>query len=164
MVHDRQYILFGKCSLAAIFISLIGYGLWTAPSAVALPAPPTTQNALNSDPPIATTSSTESTATSKPALSKEKRRQLIAEAERLFWGVVIFFVLIIAASAIIVFTRVYRTYLIRDSKTPTPDDDVWQMHRLPKELRSAYGLSDDEPRDPDNRDDDDINPPDIKNN
>jgi hypothetical protein len=51
-----------------------------------------------------------------------------------FWAVVLLLILLVAAGVIIRFSRRYRAYLMGGRPLPpTPDGDVWQMHRLPDE-------------------------------
>lgn len=51
----------------------------------------------------------------------------------LFWGVIIFFVFLVAALAIVRFSERYRRYLAGRTNPPTPSEDVWKMHKLPKD-------------------------------
>lgn len=54
-----------------------------------------------------------------------------AWSQVLGWGFLLVLGFLVAASAIIVFSRRYLAYLSRGVKAPTPDGDVWSMHRLP---------------------------------
>ncbi|GJQ25848.1 MAG: hypothetical protein HBSAPP02_08800 [Phycisphaerae bacterium] len=55
------------------------------------------------------------------------------------WSVVLLLVFCVGAAAVVHFSRRYRTYLLRERSQPTPDDDVWAMHRLPPERPSGEG-------------------------
>ena len=54
-------------------------------------------------------------------------------SESLLWISVLLLILFVGIGAIIVFSRRYRAYLLVGDRKPTPDTDVWSMHRLPQE-------------------------------
>ncbi|MFQ5424347.1 MAG: hypothetical protein ACE5F9_10255 [Phycisphaerae bacterium] len=64
-------------------------------------------------------------------------------------GATLVVVLVATSIAIIVFSRNFRRYLMRRAPQPTPNDDVWQMHKLPEELDEGAatdaGAPDDDP-------------------
>jgi len=86
-----------------------------------------------------------SIATSQPtsnpadALKKDPRYQRWRVS--LTWGLIILITFVTAAAAIIVFSRGFRRWVVRDEKRPTADDDVWAMHKSPD-------LPDDDDADP----------------
>jgi len=47
------------------------------------------------------------------------------------WGLVILIMFVTAAAAIVVFSRRFRRWIGREKKVPTPDEDVWAMHKPP---------------------------------
>lgn len=54
------------------------------------------------------------------------------------WGTVLLVLLITCSAAIIIFSRRYKTYLVHGERTPTPNEDVWAMHRVPEELNDEW--------------------------
>lgn len=54
--------------------------------------------------------------------------------EVLGWGVVLVLAFVFAALTICVFSRRFRTYLFRGTRTPTSSEDAWSMHKLPEPL------------------------------
>lgn len=60
-------------------------------------------------------------------------------SESLLWIAIVLLVLVVSASAIVVFSRRFRSFLLRGKRKPTPNSDVWSMHQLPEELRIDDG-------------------------
>ena len=50
------------------------------------------------------------------------------------WGLVILITFLTAAAAIVVFSRRFQRWIVRERKRPTPDGDVWAMHKIPDEM------------------------------
>ena len=59
-------------------------------------------------------------------------------SESLLWIAILLLILFVGVGAIIVFTRRFRAYLLVGDRKPTPDTDVWSMHRLPQEDDRDY--------------------------
>lgn len=71
--------------------------------------------------------------TSRPAdLAHDPR--MIRWQQTIFWSAVVLLVFLIAAWAILRFSVRFRSYVLRDKSPPTPSDDVWSMHRVPKNV------------------------------
>jgi hypothetical protein len=86
--------------------------------------------------PVSSAQTTETIQTSQKAPDESDRAsaaQLMKWREMLLWGVVILIVLVVGVGALVRFSRGYKTFLVRGGAKPTPSEDVWSMHRLPKD-------------------------------
>lgn len=81
-------------------------------------------------------------ATTQPSDSPSKRESLLHWRQVFFWSVVLLLIFFIAAAVIIRFSLRYRAYLFREKPPPTPNEDVWRMHRVPEQ-----DVQEGEPRD-----------------
>ncbi|MCA9255543.1 MAG: hypothetical protein KDA33_07885 [Phycisphaerales bacterium] len=70
--------------------------------------------------------------TSSPAEALKKDPRYQRWRVSLTWGLIILITFVTAAAAIIVFSRGFRRWIVREQKQPTADDDVWAMHRSPE--------------------------------
>jgi len=70
-------------------------------------------------------------ATRPAALDDDPR--VIRWSQTFFWAIVLLFVFLIAAWVIVRFSLRFRRYVLGGHSPPTPDSDVWKMHKLPEE-------------------------------
>lgn len=82
--------------------------------------------------------------TSRPAdLAHDPR--MIRWQQSVFWAALLLILFLMATWALSRFSARFRTYLLREKGPPTPSDDLWAMHRLPKEVDAPDGPSEDPP-------------------
>jgi len=72
-------------------------------------------------------------AASRPVASAPVSRivRVASLREAFLWGFVLFLVFLVGAGVIIRFSVRYRGVILSKPRVPTPDADVWKMHRLP---------------------------------
>jgi hypothetical protein len=63
------------------------------------------------------------------ATSRDAR--MVQWTTALFLGIILLLIFVVAAVAIVHFSRRYRQFLLRQKSSPTPSDDVWEMHQVP---------------------------------
>lgn len=72
--------------------------------------------------------------TKPPAASLEDDPRMAHWRLVFFWSLVILLIFLVAALVIVRFSERYKAYLLRKRRPPTPSDDVWKMHKLPREM------------------------------
>lgn len=113
----------GICGLATVFLLTLSQSVIAAP--VQIPAPASTPALAQAD--IA------SQPTTNPVSLKDDPRYRRWQLT-LMWSLVILIAFVTAAAAIVVFSRSFRRWIGREEKAPTASDDVWAMHKAPKNL------------------------------
>lgn len=73
-----------------------------------------------------------SSATTQPTTLRDDPRYRRWQTA-LTWGLIILITFVTGAAAIVVFSRRFRRWIGREKKKPTPDEDVWAMHKLPED-------------------------------
>lgn len=78
-------------------------------------------------------------------VSTRRQTELLRWRQTFFWGIVLLIIFLISAGVIIRFSLRYRKYLLSGKSAPTPTEDVWKMHKVPKDELDEPGP--DEPGD-----------------
>lgn len=97
---------------------------------------PTVAQQAETPPPASPTTSSPSVAPSHSADDFDYPPgtvRTVRSRQALFWSLILVLIFVIASIAIIRFSVRYRQYLLRKTRPPTPSEDVWQMHKLPRE-------------------------------
>ncbi len=70
--------------------------------------------------------------TTRAASSVAPELKAKAMRQMLFWLVVLVLVFIVSTTAFLRWSRHFRRAILRKPHGPTPDEDVWAMHKLPE--------------------------------
>jgi hypothetical protein len=60
----------------------------------------------------------------------------------LFWTIILILLFLVSTTAFLRWSRHYRRSLLRKPHTPTPNGDVWAMHKLPEGAIEEWGSGD----------------------
>jgi hypothetical protein len=77
----------------------------------------------------------------------EQLKQANAIKWLLFLLIVLIGIFAVSTIAFLRFSRRFRRFIMHKPSPPSPTDDLWSKHRLPRELESAYAPETDEPAD-----------------